>query len=47
MHRERICYSTGGRRLVVKTNGKIVIYEEYSRHCCSGDGCHAGGRSRT
>ena len=22
-------------------------YEEYSRHYCSGDGGHAGGRSRT
>ena len=22
-------------------------YDEYSRHCCSGDGGHAGGRSRT
>ena len=34
----------GRRRRVDATNEEA--YEEYSRHFCSGDGGHSGGRSR-
>ena len=35
----------GRRRSADAASGEA--YEEYSRHYCSGDGGHAGGRSRT
>jgi len=35
----------GRRRSADAAN--LEAYEEYSRHYCSGDGGHAGGRART
>jgi len=42
---KNIYIAFGRRRSLDAANREA--YEEYSRHYCSGDGGHAGGRSRT